>query len=399
VRKKPISDIRDIATQFRLGGQFISADRYGHGHINDTYIVEVDIKGGTARYILQRINEHVFRDPASLMDNVRRVTEHLASKSDDARGNGFLYMDVLMSRWTGRPRATSREFLTLVSTQGGASLYRDGDGGYWRAYPFIDGAITCDEVTSRSQAREAAAIFGRFQHQLGDLPAPRLHETIPDFHNTPARYRQLHEALQQDAYDRAKHCGPEIEWALANERAAGTLLALQEAGDIPERIAHNDTKLNNVMFDEQSGKALCVIDLDTVMPGLVLYDFGDLVRTATTPTAEDETDLSKIGMRMEYFAALVEGYLSTAMSFLTDAEIENLAVSGKVITIETGLRFLTDYLSGDEYFRTQRTDQNLDRCRAQFALAASIDQQLGEMQQFVASVASAIRSKQQAGPA
>jgi hypothetical protein len=382
VRKKPISDIRDIATQFHLGGQFISADRYGRGHINDTFIVDVDDKGVTARYILQRINEHVFRDPESLMDNVCRITEHLAAKSEGSCRSGF-----------------SREFLTLVSTQAGASFYQDDDGGYWRAYPFIEGAINYDEITSTTQAREAAAIFGRFQSQVSDLPPPRLHETIPDFHNTPARYRQFHEALEHDAYGRAMACKPEIEWALAQEQATGSLIALQEAGEIPERIAHNDTKLNNVMFDEQSGNALCVIDLDTVMPGLVLYDFGDLVRTATTSAAEDETDLSKVVMRMEYFAALVEGYLGTAMSFLTDAEIGNLAISGKIITIETGLRFLTDYLSGDEYFRIHREYQNLHRCRAQFALAASIDAQTDEMQQVVASAASSVRSKQQAGPA
>jgi len=180
---------------------------------------------------------------------------------------------------------------------------------------------------------------------------------------------------------------------LAHEEAAGALAALQETGEIPQRIAHNDTKLNNVLFDEQSGKALCVIDLDTVMPGLVLHDFGDLVRTATTPTAEDETELSKIGMRMDYFKALVEGYLSTALGFLITAEIENLAISGKVITIETGLRFLTDYLSGDEYFRIHRPDQNLDRCRTQFALAASIDEQLDEMRRLVASVTSDARRR------
>ena len=238
-------------------------------------------------------------------------------------------------------------------------------------------------------------MFGQFQNQVSDLPGPRLHETIRDFHNTPARYRQFHTARAVDAHDRARHCIPEIEWALAHEQAAGSLLALQQAGEIPERVTHNDTKLNNVMFDEQSGKALCVIDLDTVMPGIVLYDFGDLVRSATMTAAEDETDLSKVSMRMDYYAALVDGYLSTAISFLTDVEIENLAVSGKVITIETGLRFLTDYLSGDEYFRIQRPDQNLERCRAQFALAASIDEQLDAMHLAVASSASRARREQQ----
>lgn len=372
MRKNLITDLQGIATQFELGGRFVSADRYGRGHINDTFVVSVEKDHGNMRFILQRINRHVFRDPGPLLHNIRRITEHLASKSDD-----------------------SRACLTLVTSHDGVPFYQDEEGSYWRAYRFIEGACTYDEVESRSQAREAAAMFGQFQNQVSDLPGPRLHETIRDFHNTPARYRQFHTARAVDAHDRARHCIPEIEWALAHEQAAGSLLALQEAGEIPERVTHNDTKLNNVMFDEQSGKALCVIDLDTVMPGLALYDFGDLVRSATMTAAEDETDLSKVGMRMDYYEALVDGYLSTTISFLTDVEIENLAISGRVITIETGLRFLTDYLSGDEYFRIQRPDQNLDRCRAQFALAASIDEQLDAMRLAVTSSASRIRSEQQ----
>ena len=372
MRTNLITDLQGIATQFELGGRFISADRYGRGHINDTFVVSVKKDGGKVSYILQRINRHVFHDPESLLHNIRRITEHLASKSDD-----------------------SRACLTLVTIHDGGSFYLDEDGSHWRAYRFIESACTYDEVESTLQAREVAALFGRFQNQLSDLPGPRLHETIRDFHNTPARYRHFHTVRAADAHDRARHCVPEIEWALAHEQVAGSLLALQEAGEIPERITHNDTKLNNVMFDEQSGKALCVIDLDTVMPGLVLYDFGDLVRSATMTAAEDETDLSKVSLRMDYYAALVDGYLSTAISFLTDVEIENLAVSGKVITIETGLRFLTDYLSGDEYFRIQRPDQNLERCRAQFALAASIDEQFDAMHLAVASSASRARREQQ----
>jgi len=364
MRKNPITDVRGAAGQFELGGRFVSADRYDRGHINDTFVISVAKDDGDARFILQRINQHVFRNPESLMENIRRVTEHLESKSDDAR-----------------------HCLTLVSSNDGAPFHKDDDGGYWRAYPFIESAISYDEVKSKNQAREAAAIFGRFQSLLGDLPAPRLHETIPDFHNTPARFRQFREILERDAHDRARHCGAEIDCALAYEEAAGALTALQDAGDIPERVAHNDTKLNNVMFDEHSGRAICVIDLDTVMPGSVLYDFGDLVRSATISAAEDETDLSKVRMRMDYYEALVEGYLSTAMDFLTEAEVGNLSMAGKIITIEVGLRFLTDYLSGDEYFRIHRADQNLDRCRAQFALAASIDGQFDEMQQAVARVA------------
>ena len=374
VRKLPISDIREIVTHFELDGNITSADRYGRGHINDTFVVGVARKRGNARYIFQRINKHVFRDPVSLMENIRRITEHLESKN------------------TGR-----RSCLSLVPANDGSYIFLDEEAEFWRAYRFIEGARTYDEVENTIQAREAAATFGRFQSLVCDLPAPRLYEPIPDFHNTPARYRQFHEALERDAHDRARHCGAEINRALFYEDVAGALMTLHEAGHIPERITHNDTKLNNVMFDEQSGKAICVIDLDTVMPGLALYDFGDLVRTATTPAAEDETDLTKINMRVDYFEALAEGYLSAALDFLTEAEIGHLAVAGKVITIETGLRFLTDYLSGDEYFRIHRPHQNLDRCRVQFALAASIDQQLDEMQKVVTGVVSGMKREKQVG--
>lgn len=372
VRTTPITDIREIATHFELEGGFVSAERYGRGHINDTFVVNVEVKSRTARYIFQRINEYVFRDPVALMNNIRRITEHLNTKSVDARSR-----------------------LSLVPGTDGGHCYQDENDRYWRAYPLIEGARTYDEVASTAQAREAAAIFGRFQNLVSDLPAPRLHEVIVDFHNTPAHYRQFHEVLRRDSHDRVRLCTAEIDRALAYEEVAAMLVALQNTGAIPERIAHNDTKLNNVMFDEQTGKALCVIDLDTVMPGLILYDFGDLVRTATSPAAEDETVHSKVKMRMEYFEALVEGYLSTAMDFLTDAEIEYLHVAGKVITIETGVRFLSDYLSGDEYFRIRRPGQNLDRCRAQFALVASIDEQLDNMRRAVTSVASKLEATRQ----
>lgn len=360
VRKIPISDVREIATHFNLDGDFVSAERYGRGHINDTFLVSVNRKNGNARFILQRINEHVFKDPVSLMENVHRITTHLQAKSDDVRS-----------------------CLSLVSCAGDRYLYDDEKGGFWRAYPFIEGARTFDKAKSTTQAREAAAMFGQFQNLLRDLPPPRLHETIPDFHNTPARYRQFHEALERDSHNRVQKCKTEIDCALAYEVTAGRLIDLESAGILPERIAHNDTKLNNVMFDEESGKAICVIDLDTVMPGLVLYDFGDLVRSATASASEDEAELSQIGMRMDYFKALAEGYLSTAIDFLTAAEIENLPMAGKIITIETGVRFLTDYLAGDRYFRIHSPNQNLDRCKAQFALLASIDAQFEEMQQVV----------------
>ncbi len=293
------------------------------------------------------------------MDNVGRVTDHLEIGTME----GYMC-------------------LALVPKPDGARFHVDESGEYWRMYRFLEGTRSYDSIPSVDHARHAAAEFGRFQTLMRDLPGPRLQETIADFHNTQARYAQFHEAHSTDAHDRARHCIPEIEWALDNEQCAGSLLALQESGGIPERITHNDTKINNVMFDRETDKAVCVIDLDTVMPGLALYDFGDMVRTATTPATEDETDLSGITMRMDYYEALVDGYLGATGNFLSEAEVENLAVCGKIITIETGVRFLSDYLSGDQYFRIHRPDQNLDRCRVQFALAASIDEQLSDMQRI-----------------
>jgi aminoglycoside phosphotransferase (APT) family kinase protein len=295
------------------------------------------------------------------MENVRRITEHLQDKCGEGRTS-----------------------LSLLPTREGEHFHIDESDEYWRMYRFLEGVRSYDSVPSVAHAREAAAEFGRFQDLLRDLPGPRLKETIPDFHNTQARYEQFHEARARDTHDRARHCTPEIDSALVHEACAVSLLALKAAGDIPERITHNDTKINNVMFDLHSDNAACVIDLDTVMPGIALYDFGDLVRTATTTAAEDERDLSRIAMRMDYYEALVDGYLGTAGQLLIEAEVENLALSGKIITIETGVRFLSDYLSGDEYFRVERPHHNLDRCRAQFALAASIDDALSDMQKVAA---------------
>jgi Ser/Thr protein kinase RdoA (MazF antagonist) len=360
---RSIAELKDIALKFELGSEFDAVERYGGGHINDTYVVNASQGPGEVRFILQRINKSVFKDPAALMDNIRRVTEHLQNK-----------------------RTAGHTSLSLVPARAGGHLHVDESSEYWRMYRFLEGARSYDSIPSVAHAREAAAEFGRFQELLRDLPGPRLAETIPGFHNTPARYVQFHQALDSDTHDRRRHCMPEIDRALVWEECAASLLALQEAGDIAERITHNDTKINNVMFDLDSDKAVCVIDLDTVMPGLALNDFGDLVRTATTPAAEDETDLSRITMRMDYYEALVDGYLGAAGRCLNEVEVENLAVAGRIITIETGVRFLSDYLSGDEYFRVQRPNHNLDRCRAQFAMAASIDEQLGDMQQLATAV-------------
>ena len=377
IRAVPIISLFEISKRFELPGRFLSASRFGSGHINDTYVAVFDRDGRVERFVIQRINKQVFPDPPALMSNVERVIRHVNNKPAESNGRGH----------------TRLACPALIMARDGKNHYRDADGEYWRAYEFIEKAGSFDTVRSRSQAREAASAFGRFQVLLHNLPGPRLTETIPEFHDTPARYRRFQEVLGRDAHGRGKFCRTEIDIALSYREAAGALITMYERGDIPERIIHNDTKINNVLFDDISGEAVCVIDLDTVMPGLSLFDFGDLVRTATMPLAEDERDLAGIEMRMQIFEALAEGYLSATAGFLTRTEIDSLAISAKVITIETGLRFLTDYLAGDEYFRIQRPDHNLDRCRTQFVLANSIDQQLDSMRAAIETVLSRLEKE------
>lgn len=353
-------DVRATVRAFDILGEFNSAEPYGSGHINDTYCVVFYQAGTPVRYILQRVNHKVFQDPISLMNNIQRVTSHLATK---VKGD---------ADW-------SRRALTLVQTRTGGYWHVDEEGNCWRTYLFVEKARTYDAVESPQQAYEAAKAFGRFQKMLADLPAPRLNDTIPDFHNTPKRFAALEEAIARDALGRLSLVRPEIEFALARRSITSVLL---DSG-LPERVTHNDTKFNNVMLDDGTGEGICVIDLDTVMPGLALYDFGDMVRTTTSPAKEDETDLSKVKMRLPMFESLVRGYLASASEFLTPAERQQLAFSGKLITFEIGLRFLTDFLSGDVYFKIHRPNHNLERCRTQFKLVESIEQQEEQMNKIV----------------
>ena len=359
-RAVPRHSLAAVAEQFQIHGAYQEAFPYGTGHINDTYCVRFDQAGTPARYIFQRINHNVFKDPLGLMENIRRVTEHLAGKLGDAP-------DV------------SRRALTLIPTLDGGICHEDAAGNFWRAYLFIENARTYDAVQSPQQAFEAARAFGHFQKQLADLPAPRLRDTIPDFHHTPKRFARLQQAIAADSMNRAALARPEIEFALRRERDTNVLL---QAG-LPERVTHNDTKLNNVMLDDQTGAGLCVIDLDTVMPGLALYDFGDMVRTTTSPAREDELDLEKVTMQFPLFESLVRGYLASAADFLTKAERRHLVFAGKLITFEIGLRFLTDFLEGDTYFKVHRPNHNLARCRTQFRLVGSIEQQEDAAQKLV----------------
>jgi hypothetical protein len=356
-------DVRSVARQFQIYGEFISAGPYGSGHINDTYCAVFNQGGTPVRYILQRINHNVFKTPAALMENVQRVTTHLSQK-------------------VAQQADFSRCVLTLIPARDGRACYCDPGGNYWRTYLFIKNARTYDAVESPQQAFQAARAFGHFQKLLSDLPAPRLHDTIPNFHHTPSRFAKLEAAIAADSANRAQLARPEIEFALKHKPITGILLA---AG-LPERVTHNDTKLNNVMLDDKTGEGICVIDLDTVMPGLALYDFGDIVRTSTSPAKEDERDLSKVQMQFPMFEALARGYLATAGEFLTKAERQHLVFSGKLITFEIGIRFLTDFLEGDVYFKVHREAHNLDRSRTQFKLVESIGQQEDQMNKLVEQV-------------
>ena len=356
----------EIARAFRCRGTYLGEDSYGSGHINDTFRVCCDDGDGRPlHYIHQHINQKVFSDVPALMENIGRVTRHQRRKLLEAGVSDL-----------------GRRVLTLVPTVDGRDYHVDADGEYWRTFEFIENAIGHDVVRNTSQAFEAARAFGQFQCQLADLPG-RLHETIPDFHDTRSRFRDLQRAIAEDRHGRVAEVGREIDFALAREEIVDVILDLMAAGEIPERVTHNDTKLNNVLIDTTTGEGLCVIDLDTVMPGSVLYDMGDMIRTTTSTAAEDEIDLSGLEMEMKYFEAIVKGYLETAAGFLVPAERNLLPFSGKLITFEVGIRFLTDYLQGDVYFKTARGGQNLDRSRRQFRMVESIERQMGAMQRLV----------------
>ncbi len=356
------AEVEAACRRFDIPGEFVEVEPYVVGHINDTFKLTYAETGRQRHYILQRINRRIFREPEAQMANIERVLTHLGTKEKD-------------------PRRVGR----LVRAKDGKAFWfdREGTGEYWRAYDFIEGSMSLDIVETPEQAHEAARVFGRFQSLLADLPGPRLSETILGFHDTPARLEAFEGAVSSDSHGRVREVGPEIEWARGQRAAAGVLMSLQKSGDIPERIVHNDTKVNNVLFDKKTGEGLCVVDLDTVMPGLSLYDFGDLVRSASISVREDSSDVSQVAVRLPIFEALVRGYLESAGELLNAAEREHLAFSGRLIAFELGLRFLTDYLTGDAYFRTARPGQNLDRCRLQFQLAKSLTASEGEMKAIV----------------
>jgi Ser/Thr protein kinase RdoA (MazF antagonist) len=349
-------DLPRLGAVFSLRGEFASAERWGSGHINDTFRATWGLNGSPYRYIHQRINDHVFPDPEAVMRNVAAVTRHVRARLE-TQGTDDI----------------DRRVLTLVPTRDGRDFHVDEEGHYWRTYLYVEGSRSVDVMDHPAQAFAAGEAFGGFQLLLADYAGPRLNETIRGFHNTPWRFQNFVRALEADACGRAGGCREEISALLATETKAGALQSLLDQGLLPERIVHNDTKLNNLLLDERTGEPLCVIDLDTVMPGLSLHDFGDLVRTGAARATEDERDLSKVGVDVTLYEGLVRGYLSSAGSLLTATEREHLAAGAETIVLENALRFLTDHLEGDVYFRVHRPDHNLDRCRTQLAFLRDLE--------------------------
>lgn len=346
-----------LLSEFRLPSEAVSCEPFGNGHINDTFRV------GTAsgeEFILQRINTSVFRDPTGLMENIRKVTVFLA---DEAKKRG------------GDPR---RESMEVIPTKEGKLFFDDGKD-CWRIYTMITDSYSLEKVESLSQFREVGEAFGAFLNQLGAFPADTLVETIPDFHHTPKRLEALERAIGTDRCGRVRETEREIAFVRERKEKVSLLTDAFAAGKIPLRVTHNDTKLNNILFDKKTKRPLCVVDLDTVMPGLSLCDFGDAIRSGAAACAEDEPDFRKAGVVLPLFAAYTEGYLRTAGEILTEDEIALLPEAAEIITLETGIRFLTDYLMGDTYFKTSRKGQNLDRARTQFAMAADIEKKNREM--------------------
>ncbi|MBL8026803.1 MAG: aminoglycoside phosphotransferase family protein [Fibrobacteres bacterium] len=357
--------LKEMAEKFVIDGDVISVEPYGTGHINDTFCGTFKTAKGSTRYIHQRINHNIFKNPEGLMDNVERVTKHLRGKIT-ARGGDPL-----------------RETLTIINTKGGGNLHKGTDGTFWRTYVFVEGAKTYDKVEDLKMVYEASKAFGDFQKDLADIPGGRLVETIPDFHHTKKRFETFEQVLKADIKGRAKEVQAEVDFVLARKNDASKIVDGMASGALPERITHNDTKFNNVMIDDVTKKGICVIDLDTVMPGSPLYDFGDSVRIGTSTAVEDERDLSKVGMDIGMFERLSEGYLASAKAMLTAEEKALLAFSGKLLTFECGMRFLTDYLNGDTYFKVHRDGHNLDRCRTQFKMVSDMEKVMNKMDAIV----------------
>ena len=360
--------IEKIISSFKLPQGSVEAAPYGNGHINDTLCVIVHTEAGDKRYILQRVNSYVFPKPVQVIENIEKVTAYL---TDIIKAEG------------GNPE---RETLTLVETKDEKHYVIADDGELWRMYLFVEGTKSVDLPDTTELFALSGRAFGKFQQQLGGFDASVLHETIVNFHNTPARYEQLQDAIARNDAGRLSQVAEEVAFCKKYEREVHTLLDAMKAGEIPLRVTHNDTKLNNVLLDAESGEGVCVIDLDTVMPGLAAYDFGDSIRSGANTAAEDEQDLDKVQFSLEMFKAFAEGFLAEAGAALNQREKELLPMGAKLMTLECGMRFLADHLNGDKYFRVHRENHNLDRARTQFTLVRRMEDHWDEMMDIIAKI-------------
>lgn len=365
---KPNFDIEEIREHYDFEGDYTGFYPIHNGHINNTYVLEFDNGGSLKSYLLQQINTNVFANPEKLMENVVGVTEHLHKIIVENGGN------------------PDRETLNVIKTRDGKPFFISRDNRYWRCYNFITDAYTCQTIENPIVFYNSAVAFGNFQRLLADYPADSLHETIPNFHNTVSRYADLMAAVEKNAAGRLDSVKEEVQFAKEREKDTHVVVDLINEGKLPMRVTHNDTKLNNVMFDNQTDKGICVIDLDTVMPGSSLYDFGDSIRFGANHAAEDEKDLSLVYLDLNLFEQYCRGYLESAGESLTKTEIEYLPFSAKLMTFECGMRFLGDYLNGDTYFKIGYPEHNLDRCHTQFALVADIEKKFDEMKAIVARI-------------
>ncbi len=372
--QQPAFPLEEIIKNFNIDGEYIGYYLSNDGHINNTFVLEFDDGLGKIKsYLLQLINTNVFKNPDELMENIVGVTEYLRKIVVDNGGD------------------PERECLNVYFTFDGKPYYRDADGNCWRCYNFITGAHSCQSIDDPETFANAARAFGKFQCLLADYPSETLHETIPNFHNTLSRFADFEKAVSDNIAGRADSVRDEIDFVLARRDDAGVLVKLLEKGKLPLRVTHNDTKLNNVMFDNETDEGICVIDLDTVMPGLSLYDFGDSIRFGANTAAEDEKDLSKVSLSLPLYREYTAGYLSTAGQSLTPTEVEYLPFSAKLMTFECGMRFLTDYLNGDTYFRIAYDDHNLDRCRTQFRLVEDMERKMEDMKAITQEIYSRIK--------
>ena len=348
--------LQEALNAFDFGGQVVGAVRYGSGHINDTFCVHTQPgEDPCRRFILQRISAAAFHHPDQVMANIVGVTSFLGKQIAAAAGD------------------PERETMSVYATRDGKPFYTAAEGGAWRTYPFVEGTICLQSAETPELFAASALAFGRFQRMLKDYPADTLYETIPRFHDTEDRLAKLKAAVAADAMGRVKEVGPELAFVTAREGDCSVALQALREGKLPLRVTHNDTKLNNVLIDRATGKGICVIDLDTVMPGLSINDFGDSIRFGANHSAEDEQDLSKVNFDLSLYEVYTQAFLEGAAGALTPAELDYLPWGAKLMTLECGIRFLTDYLEGDHYFRTHRPGQNLDRCRTQFKLVADME--------------------------